>query len=265
MTTFSGIASSSEEFKETCMSMYLQDFIAGPNVTDIPVAGVAGKLWSFRQFGTIYVTDNPLTEGPSLHSPSVGRAQGVFVAAALDGLNALIVFSVRFTNKEYNGSTLEIQVSYGRRLESFRWYPVLESFGLLEASAQAHQAAVTYTLRGYIQNPLYPRPNGSSTISKTFYLTKTPNGYSGVVARWDVLLTPQAGDWESNMALVMGIITPKTSVLDGSGDLQPFAVQGVFNCSDLSGMLVGRSLLGVAVAQAANATAPVVIAIVTAT
>lgn len=104
------------------------------------------------------------------------------------------------------------------------------------ASAQAHQAAVTYTLRGYIQNPLYPRPNGSSTISKTFYLTKTPNGYSGVVARWEVLLTPQAGDWESNMALVMGIITPKTSVLDGSGDLQPFAVQGVFNCSDLSGI-----------------------------
>ncbi|KAL6136907.1 hypothetical protein ACLB2K_062202 [Fragaria x ananassa] len=110
MTTFSGIAGSScEEFKETRMSMYLQDFIAGPNFTDIPVAGVAGKLWSFSQFGTVYVTDDPLTQGPSLHAPSVGRAQGVFVAAALDGLNAHIVFSVRFTNKEYIGSTLGIQ------------------------------------------------------------------------------------------------------------------------------------------------------------
>ena len=109
MTTFSGIASGSKEFKETNMSMYLHDFISGPNVTDIPVAGVAGKLWTFSQFGSFYVTDNPLTEGPSLHSPAVGRAQGVFVASALDGLSALIVFSVRFTNKEYNGSTIEIQ------------------------------------------------------------------------------------------------------------------------------------------------------------
>ncbi len=31
------------------------------------------------------------------------------MASALDGLSALIVFSVRFTNKEYNGSTIEIQ------------------------------------------------------------------------------------------------------------------------------------------------------------
>ncbi|KAL6135238.1 hypothetical protein ACLB2K_067466 [Fragaria x ananassa] len=68
MTTFSGIASSSEEFKETRMSMYLQDFIAGPNVTDIP-----------------------LRVSPESFGASVNLEQFMF------------------TNKEYNGSTLEIQ------------------------------------------------------------------------------------------------------------------------------------------------------------
>ncbi|PRQ52757.1 putative plant disease resistance response protein [Rosa chinensis] len=108
MTTFSAIASSSKEYKETHMSMFLQDFLTGPNVTDIPVAGVAGKLWAFNQFGTLYVNDNPLTEGPSPQSAEVGRAPGIFMASALDGSSGLVAFSVVFTNKEYNGSTIEI-------------------------------------------------------------------------------------------------------------------------------------------------------------
>ncbi|XP_050374930.1 pterocarpan synthase 1-like [Argentina anserina] len=144
VTTFSGIASSSKELKETHMSMYLQDFIAGPNVTDIPVAGVAGKLWLFNQFGTVYVTDNPITIGPSSNSASMGRAQGVFVSSALDGLSGLVLFSVGFTNKEYNGSTLEIQGN-SKILEPVRELSVVSGTGKFRF-ARGYATCETYSV-----------------------------------------------------------------------------------------------------------------------
>ncbi|TQD79323.1 hypothetical protein C1H46_035160 [Malus baccata] len=65
--------------KETQLSLYLQDITAGPNARDIPLVA------------------------------SVGRAQGLTKTSGLDGRNALVLISIVFTNKEYNGSTLEIQ------------------------------------------------------------------------------------------------------------------------------------------------------------
>ncbi|KAK7852119.1 dirigent protein 23 [Quercus suber] len=42
-------------------------------------------------------------------SPGVGRAQGMYVTAGLDGLNSHVMISIVFRNKEYNGSTIQIQ------------------------------------------------------------------------------------------------------------------------------------------------------------
>ncbi|KAL6143903.1 hypothetical protein ACLB2K_054598 [Fragaria x ananassa] len=105
----SALSSQASDLKETRMVLYFQDFSGGPNATSIPIAGIAGKLWTFTQFGTVYVTDDTMTQGPSPKSAVVGRAQGVTVAAALDGSNALVLVSLVFTNREYNGSTIEIQ------------------------------------------------------------------------------------------------------------------------------------------------------------
>ncbi|KAL6140168.1 hypothetical protein ACLB2K_058469 [Fragaria x ananassa] len=108
-TTVLAMASTHHEFKETQLSIYLQDFNAGPNLTDTPIVGIAGKLWRYDQFGTVYIVDDPITVGPSHKSAVVGRAQGTFVTASLDGRNALVLLSIVFTNKKYNGSTIEIQ------------------------------------------------------------------------------------------------------------------------------------------------------------
>ncbi|KAL6287344.1 hypothetical protein ACE6H2_011734 [Prunus campanulata] len=63
----------SSELKETRLVLYFQDNVsAGPNATSLPVAGIAGKLWTFAQFGTVYVTDDPFTSGPEPNSTSKG-------------------------------------------------------------------------------------------------------------------------------------------------------------------------------------------------
>lgn len=97
------------QLKENNMTLYFQDFVGGPNATVAIVTGIPGKVWSFFSFGTIFVTDDKITAGPDRNSPEVGRGQGIYVTSSLDGANTHVLFSIVFTSKEYNGSTLEIQ------------------------------------------------------------------------------------------------------------------------------------------------------------
>ncbi|XP_039154745.1 dirigent protein 2-like [Eucalyptus grandis] len=106
------------------MVLYFQDFAAGPNATLIPVAGIAGKLWTFSQFGTVFVTDDFITETPDPNSPMVGQGQGMYVTSALDGSSTRAMFSIVFTNQAYNGSTLEIQGT-AKQFEAVREYSVV--------------------------------------------------------------------------------------------------------------------------------------------
>jgi hypothetical protein len=99
----------SGNLQETKMSLYFHDFSAGPNATLAKVAGIPGKLWDFFSFGTIFVTDDPITKGIDRNSPEIARGQGIYVTSSLNGANTHVLFSIVFTNKEYNGSTLEIQ------------------------------------------------------------------------------------------------------------------------------------------------------------
>ncbi|XP_058103635.1 dirigent protein 1-like [Magnolia sinica] len=92
---------------ETNMVFYLQDWVTGPNVTAVPVAGL--KNSTVLGFGTITVIDDAVTEGIERNSTQVGRAQGIYVNSALDGSDLHLAFSIVFTNEKYNGSTLEIQ------------------------------------------------------------------------------------------------------------------------------------------------------------
>ncbi|KAA8526518.1 hypothetical protein F0562_008279 [Nyssa sinensis] len=94
---------------ETKMSLYFQDYATGPNATAITVTGIPGRVWSYSSFGTIFVTDDPITESIDKNSPEIARGQGIYVTSSLDGANTLVLVSIVFTNREYNGSTLEIQ------------------------------------------------------------------------------------------------------------------------------------------------------------
>ncbi|KAL3754461.1 hypothetical protein ACJRO7_001660 [Eucalyptus globulus] len=100
------------------MVLYFQEFAAGPNATLIPVAGIAGKLWTFSQFETVFLTDAFITEMPDPDSPMVGRGQGI----------THTMFSIVFTNQAYNGSTLEIQ-GIGKQFEAVREYSVVGGIG----------------------------------------------------------------------------------------------------------------------------------------
>lgn len=95
--------------KETKMTLFIQEFRA-PNATTVAaVAGIPGRPRDLFQFGTVFVADYLVTQGIELNSPQVGRAQGIFATSSLDGANLHLLFSLGFTNKRYNGSTLELQ------------------------------------------------------------------------------------------------------------------------------------------------------------
>ncbi|OMO66331.1 Plant disease resistance response protein [Corchorus olitorius] len=97
------------QLKETKLFGYFHDYSSGgPNATDFPVVGLPGRLWRYDQFGTLYVFDDPLTEGPEPTSPKLGRFQATTVTVSLDGQNVHTSGSVVFTNEAYNGSTIQI-------------------------------------------------------------------------------------------------------------------------------------------------------------
>ncbi|RWR86318.1 dirigent protein 2-like protein [Cinnamomum micranthum f. kanehirae] len=95
--------------KKTKMVFYMQDWETGKNVTAVPVAGKNGTLSSILNFATVMVVDDAITEGQDRQSKQIGRAQGIYVNSALDASDLHLLFSIVFTNKKYNGSTIEIQ------------------------------------------------------------------------------------------------------------------------------------------------------------
>ncbi|KAF3651985.1 hypothetical protein FXO38_16349 [Capsicum annuum] len=98
------------QLKETNMTLYFQDWSGGPNATVLQITGHQdhGPL-SFAKFGSVFVTDDPITEAFDKNSPEIARAQGIYVTSALDGKISHVLISIIFTNEEHNGSTLEIQ------------------------------------------------------------------------------------------------------------------------------------------------------------
>ncbi|XP_040959151.1 pentatricopeptide repeat-containing protein At1g52620 [Gossypium hirsutum] len=96
--------------KQTIMSVYLHDHSSGsPDSTVRAVVGFPGKLWNLTKFGTLFVSDDPVTEGPDPESAPVGRGQGIFVTRSLDGVNTHVSLSIVFTNEACNGSTIQVQ------------------------------------------------------------------------------------------------------------------------------------------------------------
>ncbi|OAY27653.1 hypothetical protein MANES_15G004300v8 [Manihot esculenta] len=97
--------------KQTNLVVYVHDYFTGPDSSAITVAGKSGPNFHILHFGTVAVVDDPVTEGASIESREIGRAQGTYINSQLDGKGLYMVFSLIFTDGEYKGSTLEIQGS----------------------------------------------------------------------------------------------------------------------------------------------------------
>ncbi|KAK6913688.1 4Fe-4S ferredoxin-type, iron-sulfur binding domain [Dillenia turbinata] len=95
--------------KQTNLVFYVHDYLGGKQITGVTVAGKSGPTSDILQFGTMVVVDDAVTEGPSIESKEIGRAQGLYINSQLDGKAIYLVFSIVFTEGEFKGSTLEIQ------------------------------------------------------------------------------------------------------------------------------------------------------------
>lgn len=117
LTLFLGIILCSEStldhgfLLETNITIYVHDYFSGPNATTIAISTtpLSDDSWIVDNFGKMYYTDNPVTEGREPESDYLGRAQGTFVSSAIDGSSSQITMSVVFDSPQYQGSTLEIQ------------------------------------------------------------------------------------------------------------------------------------------------------------
>jgi hypothetical protein len=96
---------------QTNLVFYVHDHFTGEDTTAATVAGKTGPTSSILHFGTVAIVDDPVTDGPTIDSTLIGRAQGVYINSQLDGKALYMVFSVIFTAGEYTGSSLEIQGS----------------------------------------------------------------------------------------------------------------------------------------------------------
>ncbi|CAK7348988.1 unnamed protein product [Dovyalis caffra] len=108
----------------------------------LSVAGKAGKLWSFTQFGTTFVTYDPVTETSDPKSAPVGRAQGIY--ASLEGLNLHFMISIVFTSEAYNCSTMEIQGN-SKQFEALREVFIVSRTGMFRY-ARVYATFETYYL-----------------------------------------------------------------------------------------------------------------------
>ncbi|KDP27914.1 hypothetical protein JCGZ_18994 [Jatropha curcas] len=97
--------------KQTNLVVYVHDYFTGHDTSAVTVAGKSGPDFSILQFGSIAIVDDPVTEGPTIESKEIGRAQGSYINSQLDGKGLYMVFSLIFTDGDYKGSTLEIQGS----------------------------------------------------------------------------------------------------------------------------------------------------------
>lgn len=117
-------SAAASKLKKTNLILYFQDFANGRNATFTTVAGIAGKPWNFTEFGTIFVTDDPITAGPAPNSTALGRARGIYAVTGLDGQNLLVVLSLALAD----GSSIEIQGT-SRQFEGVRELGVVSGTG----------------------------------------------------------------------------------------------------------------------------------------
>ncbi|KAL0379834.1 UNVERIFIED_CONTAM: Dirigent protein 23 [Sesamum angustifolium] len=88
--------------KTTHLHFYFQDVVSGKNPTAVKIIGDG------YGFGTTFMIDDALTQGPERDSKVIGRAQGMYSAAAQNDMALLMIVTFAFTEGMYNGSSLSM-------------------------------------------------------------------------------------------------------------------------------------------------------------
>ncbi|KAJ7949290.1 Dirigent protein [Quillaja saponaria] len=113
--------------KTTQLHFYFHDILDGSDPTAMRIIAPPEK--SVGGFGTTFMMDDPLTEGPEPGSKVVGRAQGMYAFASQHEIAFLMALNFAFIDGAYNGSALSI---LGRNpvLEEVREMPIVGGSGI---------------------------------------------------------------------------------------------------------------------------------------
>ncbi|XP_075521341.1 dirigent protein 21-like [Primulina tabacum] len=88
--------------KTTHLHFYFHDVQSGKNPTAIKVIGDG------LGFGTTFIMDDALRQGPERDSKIIGRAQGMYSIAAQNDIALLMMMTFVFVEGRYNGSTISV-------------------------------------------------------------------------------------------------------------------------------------------------------------
>ncbi|XP_006658207.1 dirigent protein 1-like [Oryza brachyantha] len=94
------------------MRLYMHDITGGPGRTAVQVVSGTGPqhpaMPPGSHFGDTMVVDDLLTDGPSVDSKAVGRAQGSYTLACLSEPVLVVSVTVVLTDGPYKGSSIVI-------------------------------------------------------------------------------------------------------------------------------------------------------------
>uniref|UniRef100_A0A0E0CQR9 Dirigent protein n=1 Tax=Oryza meridionalis TaxID=40149 RepID=A0A0E0CQR9_9ORYZ len=107
----------------THIHFYFHDKITGPSPSAVQVVSPSNKT-SPTSFGTVYVMDDPLTEGHDPRSKPVGRAQGMYLSSDQVRIGFLQAMKIVLTAGPYNGSMITVLGS-NHISDSIREMPVV--------------------------------------------------------------------------------------------------------------------------------------------
>ncbi|KAG6385166.1 hypothetical protein SASPL_153994 [Salvia splendens] len=94
--------------KETQLTVYYQDYSGSQNTTVIEIPGPSNGTQNFFKFGSMFCSDDPITEGADEGSTIIARGRGLIVTTDLVGISHHVMLSVVFIGGEYNGSSIEV-------------------------------------------------------------------------------------------------------------------------------------------------------------
>lgn len=94
------------------LTVYFHDIIFNGNNAKNATSAIVGapawanrtKLAGFMHFGDVVVFDDPVTLDNNLHSPPIGRAQGMYLYDKKEVFTAWLAFSLVFNSTEHRGS-----------------------------------------------------------------------------------------------------------------------------------------------------------------
>ncbi|XP_028789910.1 dirigent protein 23-like [Neltuma alba] len=110
--------------KTTHLHFFFHDTLDGKNPSAVRIINPEKG-----NFGTTFMTDDPLTEGPEPSSKLVGRAQGMYAWASQHDVVLLMVMNYAFIEGIYRGSSLSV---LGRNppLKDVREMPIVGGSGV---------------------------------------------------------------------------------------------------------------------------------------